>query len=103
GSWKWKWALSLQVTGMVGMTMALLIAGYEQSFIERALGGSTWYAYFQAQNHEWFIQAMIWRQAFGYLFTGGVVLMLWDMLTIGRAEDRSIQVLGHDASEGGVL
>jgi nitric oxide reductase subunit B len=103
GAWKWKWALGLQVVGMVGMTMALLIAGYEQSFIERAMGGSTWFAYFQAQNHAWFVQGMLWRQVFGYLFTAGVLLMLWDMITIGRTEGRSIKVLDRTASQGGVL
>ena len=36
--------------GVLGMTVALLISGYEQSFIERALGGSTWAAYFAARS-----------------------------------------------------
>ena len=30
--WKWKWALTLLSGGALGMTIALLIAGYEQSF-----------------------------------------------------------------------
>ena len=38
GGWRWKWALTLLHVGIVGMTMALLIAGYEQSFVERAVG-----------------------------------------------------------------
>jgi hypothetical protein len=33
--WKWKWSLGLLNAGVLGMTMALLIAGYEQSFMER--------------------------------------------------------------------
>jgi len=37
--WKWKWALGLLNLGVVGMTMALLISGYEQAFVERAIGG----------------------------------------------------------------
>ncbi|MCX7672222.1 MAG: hypothetical protein N2Z63_01280 [Thiobacillaceae bacterium] len=40
--------------GIVGMTIALLIAGYEQSHIERAIEGSTWMGYFAAQSHPWF-------------------------------------------------
>lgn len=36
------------------MTIALLIAGYEQSHIERAIEGSTWMGYFAAQSHPWF-------------------------------------------------
>lgn len=91
--WKWKWSLGLQTVGMIGMTMALLIAGYEQSFVERALGGSTWAAYFDAQSGRWFVQSMYWRQVFGYLFTAGVVLLLWDLATIGRKETRTIQAL----------
>jgi len=31
--WKWKWALGLLNVGVLGMTVALLISGYEQSFI----------------------------------------------------------------------
>jgi len=50
-AWRWKWALGLLNAGVVGMTVALLIAGYEQSFIERAVEGSTWGGYFSAQNH----------------------------------------------------
>ena len=84
--WKWKWSLALLNVGVLGMTMALLIAGYEQSFIERAAGGSTWSAYFEAQSHPWFVQAMVWRNFFGYITGIGVVLLFWDFLTIGRGE-----------------
>jgi nitric oxide reductase subunit B len=41
GAWKWKWAIFLLHAGMITMVMALLISGYEQSQIERAIGGST--------------------------------------------------------------
>ena len=64
GGWKWKWALGLQCVGMLGMTMAMLIAGYEQAFVERAIGGSTWQAFFEGQTQPWFVQAMQWRMAF---------------------------------------
>ncbi|HEU0219450.1 MAG TPA: cbb3-type cytochrome c oxidase subunit I, partial [Gallionella sp.] len=40
GGWKWKWSMVLLNLGMVGMTMGLLVAGYEQSQIERAIEGS---------------------------------------------------------------
>ncbi len=86
--WKWKWSLALLNLGMIGMTMALLISGYEQSFVERALGGSTWSAYFQAQQTAWFVQGMFWRQVFGYIFAIGTVLLIWDLLTVGRGEHR---------------
>jgi nitric oxide reductase subunit B len=94
--WRWKWALGLMNLGMVGMTVALLIAGYDQSFIERALGGSTWAAYFAAQNHIWFQQGMLWRAVFGAVMTLGTVLLIWDMLTIGGQETRPAQTVGRD-------
>lgn len=85
GGWKWKWALGLLCVGVLGMTVALLIAGYEQSFIERAMEGSTWYAYFAAQTHPWFIQGMAWRMVFGAVTAAGLALLVWDLLTIGKS------------------
>jgi len=90
--WKWKWALGLLNLGMVGMTVALLISGYEQSQIERAIGGSTWMGYFAAQAHPWFMQGMWWRELFGTMFAAGFVLLLWDLLSIGKGETRPLQV-----------
>ncbi len=89
--WKWKWALGLLNFGVVGMTIALLIAGYEQSFIERALQGSTWAGYFLAQQTDWFVQSMNWRAVFGCVTAAGIVLLFWDMLTIGAHESRPIK------------
>ena len=86
--WKWKWALSLLCLGVTGMTVALLISGYEQSFIERALGGATWAAYFEAQQTKWYIQGMFWRQIWGYVTALGLIILIWDLLTIGKAETR---------------
>ena len=77
--------------GMVGMTIALLIAGYEQAFVERAVGGSTWQAYFEAQLRPWFVQAMQWRMFFGVVMTAGVVLLLWDFIKIGVGETRAMR------------
>jgi len=88
GGWKWKWSLALLNIGVVGMTMALLIAGYEQSFIERAVEGSTWSGYFAAQTHPWFQQGMWWRQLFGWVTMAGFVLLVWDLATIGSRETR---------------
>jgi len=86
GGWKWKWSLGLLNMGVVGMTVALLISGYEQSFIERAMGGSTWLGYFAAQTHPWFIQGMEWRMIFGLVTAAGIVLLVWDLLTIGKTK-----------------
>ena len=89
GAWKWKSAFALLNIGVIGMSVAMLIAGYQQTFIERALGGSTWAAYFTAQQHPWFTQAMWWRQVFGWMTLAGTVLLVWDLLTIGRRETRT--------------
>ena len=92
-AWRWKWSMVLLHVGMIGMTIALLIAGYEQAFVERAVGGSTWQAYFEAQLRPWFVQAMQWRMVFGVIMTAGVVLLLWDFLKIGAGESRAIKKL----------
>jgi len=92
--WKWKWSLALLNIGVFGMTMAMLIAGYEQSFIERAIEGSTWSGYFAAQMHPWFIQGMNWRMVFGLVTAVGTVLLVWDLLTIGKGETRARQEVG---------
>ena len=91
GAWRWKWSMVLLHVGMVGMTIALLIAGYEQAFVERAVGGSTWQAYFEAQLRPWFVQAMNWRMFFGVIMTAGVVLLLWDFIKIGAGETRAMK------------
>jgi len=93
GNWKWKWALVLLNLGMLGMTMGMLVSGYEQSQIERAIEGSTWAGYFAAQAHPWFIQGMVWREIFGVMFATGYGILIWDLLTIGKRETRPAQVL----------
>lgn len=96
--WKWKWALALLNIGVLGMTMALLVSGYEQSFTERALSGSTWSAYFQAQLSTWFKQGMQWRQIFGWVTAIGFLLLVWDLLTIGKAETKPMETLPAEPS-----
>jgi nitric oxide reductase subunit B len=93
GAWKWKWALFLLHAGMITMVMAMLISGYEQSQIERAIEGSTWMGYFAGQSHRWFMQGMFWRQIGGWVFTAGFVLLAWDLLTIGKRETRPAYVV----------
>lgn len=95
--WKWKWAMGLLNGGVLGMTVALLIAGYEQSFIERAVEGSTWAGYFEAQNHVWFKQAMNWRLVFGGVTCLGALLLIVDILTIGKGESRSALALDEES------
>jgi nitric oxide reductase subunit B len=95
--WKWKWSLGLLNLGMVGMTVSLLVSGYVQSQIERAIEGSSWIGYFAAQAHPWFAQGMWWRELFGVMFALGFVLLVWDLLSIGRGEKRALQPV---ATEG---
>ena len=91
--WKWKWSLALLNIGVMGMTVALLIAGYEQSFIERAVGGSTWQAYFEGQTAPYFVQAMNWRMIFGWVTAAGLLLLFWDFLTIGKKETQPMKTV----------
>ena len=95
--WKWKWGMALLWIGMIGMTVALLTAGYTQSQLERAVEGSTWMGYFAAQSHPWFTQSMTWRQISGYGFLLGYILLVWDLLTIGKGETRPAQALDLEA------
>lgn len=94
-AWRWKWALALLNIGVLGMTIALLIAGYEQSFIERAQEGSTWSGYFSAQNHPSFQNAMQWRARFGLITVAGLILLIWDLMTIGKGETRKAEVISE--------
>ncbi|MBT8059860.1 MAG: cbb3-type cytochrome c oxidase subunit I [Gammaproteobacteria bacterium] len=96
GAWRWKWALGLSCVGVIGMTVALLISGYEQSFIERALNGSTWEGYFEAQRAKWFVQGMYWRQVWGWVTAIGVGLLAWDLLVIGKRETREAVYTSDD-------
>lgn len=83
-----KLGVTLLTVGMLGMTMALTIAGYVQTFIERGQWGATWEGYFAAQNSPWMIQAYGWRLAMGVVFTLGFVFLVKDMMTIARKAPR---------------
>jgi nitric oxide reductase subunit B len=87
-AWRWKWSFALLNLGALGMTIALLVSGYQQAFIERAQLGSTWQAFFTAQNTAWFVQGMQWREVFGWCFAVGAALLVWDLACIGSRETR---------------
>jgi nitric oxide reductase subunit B len=80
----WKWSFALLNLGMVGMVGALLIAGIAQAFYERAMGGSTLQAFMEAQRSPWFVQGMVMRLGFGFVFALGYVMLIYDLLTVGR-------------------
>ncbi len=86
-TFKSKMAISLITFGVIGMTVALTIAGYEQVLVERAELGAGWDAYFIAQNLTWMKQAMGWRLVMGVVTFIGFVYLLWDLVTIGAVEE----------------
>jgi len=80
----WKIAYLGMILTMVGMVGALLVAGFAQTFFERAVGGATWQDYIMAQMHPWVHIPMIWRLGFGVLFFLFYFVLVYDMLTIGK-------------------
>ena len=82
-SFKSKMAIFLITFGVLGMTIALTIAGYEQVLIERAELGATWNAFFVAQELPWYVQAQLWRAIMGVVTFVGFIYLVWDLLTIG--------------------
>jgi len=85
-TFKTKMALFMITFGVLGMGVALTIAGYEQVLVERAELGGGWNAFFAAQELPWYIQAMTWRAIMGVVTLVGFVYLLWDLLTIGKNE-----------------
>jgi len=89
-TFKSKMAIFLITFGVLGMAVALTIAGYEQVLVERAELGAGWNAFFVAQELPWYVQAQIWRAIMGVVTFSGFVYLVWDLLTIG-AEAKKAQ------------
>ncbi len=83
-NFKSKMAIVLISFGVMGMTVALTIAGYEQVLVERAELGGGWNAFFTAQELPWYVQAQIWRAMMGVMTFVGFIYLVWDLLTIGK-------------------
>jgi len=81
-----KMAIFLITFGVIGMTVALTIAGYEQVLVERAELGGGWDAYFTAQNLPWMLQAQAWRLIMGVVTFIGFIYLVIDLLTIGKKQ-----------------
>ena len=79
------WATSMIVGGVVGMTVALTIAGYSDVIISRAQMGATWAGYFDAQATTWLVQGMVWRLLMGVITFIGFLFLAKDLLSIGKA------------------
>lgn len=82
----WKWGFGLLNLGMVGMVMALLLAGMAQAFFGRAIGGSTLMAFTTASENPWFQSGMWARMFFGAIFAAGYGVLVYDLLTAPRRE-----------------
>ncbi|EDZ63129.1 nitric-oxide reductase, large subunit [Sulfurimonas gotlandica GD1] len=78
------WAVSLIVGGVMGMTIALTIAGYVQVLVSRAQMGATWAGYFDGQSGMWFAQAMDWRLFMGAITFLGFLFLVKDLLSTGK-------------------
>jgi nitric oxide reductase subunit B len=78
-----KMALFMITFGVLGMTIALTMSGYEQVLVERAELGAGWNAFFVAQGLPWYIQGMMWRAIMGVVTFIGFAYLVWDLLTIG--------------------
>jgi len=81
-----KMAIVLITLGVLGMTVALTIAGYEQVLVERAELGAGWDAFFVAQALPWMKQAMTWRLIMGVVTFIGFIYLFIDLLTIAKKQ-----------------
>ena len=88
-TFKSKMAIFLITFSLIGMTIALTIAGYEQVLVERAELGGTWNAFFVAQNLPWYVQAQVWRTIMGVVTFIGFIYLVWDLLTIGKEAQKA--------------
>jgi nitric oxide reductase subunit B len=70
----------------MGMTIALTISGYVQVLVSRAQMGATWAGYFDGQSGMWFAQGMDWRLIMGVITFVGFLVLVVDLLGIGKSE-----------------
>jgi nitric oxide reductase subunit B len=80
----WRWSFAALNVGLLGMIGALLVSGFAQAFVERAIGGSTLEAFIAGQENAWFIEGMVFRFLLGIVFAAGYVVLVWDLLALGR-------------------
>lgn len=88
-TFKSKMGLTLIGFGVMGMTVALTIAGYEQVLVERGELGGGWNAFFVAQELPWYVQAQMWRTIMGVVTFVGFIYLVWDLLTIGKVAQQA--------------
>ncbi|MBW6488806.1 cbb3-type cytochrome c oxidase subunit I [Sulfurimonas sp.] len=79
------WATCMIFGGVLGMTMALTVAGYADFIISRAQWGATWEGYFAGQGGIWYAQGMGWRLIMGVITFTGFLFLVKDLLSTGKA------------------
>ncbi len=80
----WSWAYALMILAIFGIAGSFTISGFAQTMIERAELGSTWFAFIQSYTHPWYTNTHAWRFGFGLLFLVAYLILVYDLLTIGR-------------------
>ncbi len=97
----WKWAAGLMIFGIVGITGAFTISGFTQTLIERAEGGSTWAAFIRAYTHPWYANTLGWRYFFGWIMIIGYLILVYDLLTIGKHAVATVKATAVATAGGG--
>ncbi|MFA6138234.1 MAG: cbb3-type cytochrome c oxidase subunit I [Sulfurimonas sp.] len=70
--------------GVMGMTVALTIAGYVDVIVTRAQMGATWAGYFDGHSGMWMLQGMDWRLIMGVVTFLGFLFLIKDFLSTGK-------------------
>ncbi len=83
----WSWAFALMILGIVGIAGSFTISGFSQTMVERAELGSTWSAFIQSYTHPWYTNTLGWRYLFAWIFVAGYLVLVYDLLTIGKRRE----------------
>lgn len=88
-AWCWKWTLGQLNDGVIGITIDLSTASYEQTFNERASEGSAWSGYFSSAKLPAISKCI--GLAFNFWWHDLCrILLVWDLSTIGKYGTRKV-------------
>ncbi|WP_457628957.1 cbb3-type cytochrome c oxidase subunit I [Oceanithermus sp.] len=87
----WGWAYGLLIFSIIGVVASFTISGFAQTMIERAELGSTWNAFIRAYTHPWYANTHWWRFWMGMLFLTAYLILVWDLVTIGRKPAAAVE------------
>jgi len=82
----WGWAYALMIIGIIGIAGSFTVSGFAQTMVERAELGSTWSAFIRSYTHPWYANTHGWRYLFAWIFTIGYLILVYDLLTIGKQQ-----------------